>query len=119
MKKRELICIVCPRGCSLDVSLGSDGEVLSIKGNACKRGAVYAENECTHPVRVVTSTMKCEDGGIISVKTSEAIPKEKIFEVMDAINSTRAKSEVKIGDTVISRVCSLDADIVATSSKIV
>lgn len=116
MNTRNLTCIVCPRGCQLTVSFDAEGKISEIKGNACKRGITYAENECTHPVRVVTSTVRCEGGGIISVKTASAIPKESVFEVMRKINTARAKSGTKIGDVVIENVCSLGVDVVATSN---
>ncbi len=119
MKKRNLICIVCPRGCALEVSFGADGAIEAITGNGCKRGITYAENECTHPVRTVTSTVKCLDGAIVAVKTSEAIPKERMTDVMREINRTRAKNETKIGDVIIKNVCGLEADIVATSNRMV
>ena len=57
MEKRELICIGCPMGCPLTVQL-EDGEILSITGQTCKRGEVYARNEVTNPTRIVTSTVK-------------------------------------------------------------
>ena len=44
MEKRELTCIVCPMGCSLEVTL-EDGKVLSVKGNGCPRGEAYGKNE--------------------------------------------------------------------------
>ena len=65
-KSRELTCIVCPRGCSLKVTFTPDGKIDSISGNACKRGITYAENECTHPKRTVTTTVKLEDGGVVA-----------------------------------------------------
>ena len=51
MKERALTCIVCPRGCPLTVTLGEGGEVLSVTGNAGKRGVEYATTECTPPHR--------------------------------------------------------------------
>ena len=61
MEKRELICIGCPMGCPLTVQL-EDGEILSITGQTCKRGEVYARNEVTNPTRIVTSTVMVEGG---------------------------------------------------------
>ncbi len=119
MEKRNLICIVCPRGCSLEVSFDSEGKISGIDGNACKRGVTYAENECTHPVRTVTSTVKCSDGAIVAVKTSVAVPKERMTDIMCEINRIRAKNETKIGDVIIKNVCGLDADIVATSNRMI
>ena len=115
MENRVLTCIVCPRGCQLSVEFDSDGKIKNITGNLCKRGAVYAEDECTHPMRTVTSTVKCESGAIISVKTSAAVPKERIFDVMKEINKTRAKNTINIGDMIIKNVCSLGVDVIATS----
>ncbi len=118
MKTRELTCIVCPRGCGLTVTLGDDGAVLGVAGNACPRGKTYADAECTHPTRTVTSTVKCEGGGIVAVKTTAPIPKECIFDVMREINAMRAPHSIQIGDIVIKDILSLGADIVATSMRI-
>ena len=84
----------------------------------CKRGITYAENECTHPMRTVTSTVKCTSGGIIAVKTSDTVPKERVFDVMKEINRTLAGDGAKIGDVIIKDVCALGVDVVATSNAI-
>ncbi len=117
MKERKLTCIVCPKGCEITVKFDKEGKIDGIEGNACKRGEVYAESECTAPVRTVTSTVRCLDGGLVSVKTSVPVPKEKIFEVMGEVNSARAENDVKIGDTVIKNVANTGSDIIATSSR--
>ncbi len=115
--ERLLTCIVCPRGCALTVSLDDGGCILSVEGNICKRGLAYAEAECTHPTRTVTSTVRCEDGEVVPVKTSAQIPKEKMFDIMRAINKTTAKNDVKIGDVIIENVENTGADIVATANR--
>ena len=118
MKKRELTCIVCPRGCALLAELSEEGAVLSVTGNACKRGVAYAEAECTNPTRTVTSTVKCTDGSIVSCKTSSPIPKGMIFSVMKEINSVRAEAGLSIGDVIIRDVLGTGADVVATSNAV-
>ena len=115
--ERILTCIVCPRGCTLKVELGENNAVLSVSGNACKRGAVYAENECTHPKRTVTSTVKCQDGSVVACKTSDTVPKELVFDVMKAINTVRANNDLQIGDVIIENVLDLGVNVVATSHK--
>lgn len=115
--KRELTCIVCPRGCALSVELDDNGGVISVSGNICPRGKTYAINECTNPQRVVTSTVRCADGCVVSCKTSSTVPKGLMFEVMKAINTTIAPSDVKIGDVVIENVLGTGADVVITSNK--
>ena len=116
MKERILTCIVCPRGCSLSVTFDETGTIENISGHACKRGRDYAENECTHPLRTVTTTIRVEDGSVLSVKTSAPVPKEKIFEVMREINKKRAPNGTKIGDVVISNVLGLSVDVISTSN---
>ena len=112
--KKELTCIVCPMGCTLTVEF--DGKsVKSVCGNTCPRGKVYAENECTNPQRTVTSTMRCTDGGLVSVKTDTTIPKERIADCMKIINSTVARFPVSVGDVLIEDV--FGARVVATQNK--
>lgn len=114
--KKELVCIVCPRGCRLTAEI--DGNtVKSVSGNSCIRGKNYAENECTNPVRTITTTVKTEDGGRLSVKTKSPIPKDKIFECMEVINSCTAKLPVKCGDVIISDILKTGSDVVATQNK--
>lgn len=112
--KRELTCIVCPIGCSLAVEF-ENGEVKSVIGNTCPRGEVYAKNECTNPQRTVTSTVRCKDGSIVSVKTEGTIPKEKIDECMELINSLTPDLPVRIGDVLAENV--FGTNIVATQNR--
>lgn len=111
---RELTCIVCPLGCDLKVEI-DNGKVISVSGNTCPRGKVYAENECTNPQRTVTSTVRCEDGSMLSVKTDRTIPKTKMMECMNIINKTVAKLPVKVGDIIVEDV--FGANIVATENR--
>ena len=73
---RELTCIGCPMGCPLTVTMEA-GEVISVTGNTCKRGDIYARKEVTNPTRIVTSTVRVTggDADMVSVKTKEDIPK--------------------------------------------
>ena len=112
---RNLTCIVCPRGCDLTVTL-EEGKVISVAGNACRRGLTYAENECTHPMRTVTSTMALENGGVVAVKTDRVIPKELVFDCMKEINAHKAPAGTRIGDVLIEGVVGTDACVVATQN---
>ena len=114
--KRILTCIVCPRGCRLEVTL-DEGRVTKVIGNACKRGESYALTECTNPKRTVTTTMKCADGSVISVKTKDEVPKAKVFSVMSEINKNTAPNAVRVGDILIENVADTGVAVVATCSK--
>lgn len=112
---RELTCIVCPRGCQLKAELASDGSVVSVTGNACPRGKQYAIDECTHPMRTVTSTVRSTDGRMVPVKTNRTIPKELMFACMKEINRATVTLPVRIGDVVIPDLLNTGADVVVTA----
>ena len=112
--KRELVCIVCPKGCNLNVEINEGNEIV-VTGNTCKRGIEYAVNECTNPVRCVTTTMKAQNGDPVSVKTDRAIPKDKVFEAMEIINSQILSLPIHVGDVIIENV--FGCNIIATQNK--
>lgn len=112
--KRQLTCIVCPMGCTMEIEL-EDKNVISVSGNTCPRGEKYAREECTNPMRTITSTVKCEDGTLLSVKTDRTIPKDKMFECMKIINSVITPLPVSVGDVIIKDV--FGANVVATQAK--
>ena len=101
----------------MEITLEDGGAVLSVSGNACKRGELYANDECTHPKRTVTSTVRLEDGRLLAVKTASSVPKEKIFEVMSEINRAVAKCGTKIGDVIIADVADTGVSVIATANS--
>lgn len=111
---RELTCIICPRGCQLQIQL-TDGQVTAVSGNSCPRGKQYAVDECTHPVRTVTSTVRTERDTVVPVKTSRPIPREKMTDCMALLRTLRVKLPVRIGDVIAPHILGTDADIVATA----
>ena len=113
---RELICIVCPKGCPMKVELEGK-EILSVEGFTCPRGKKYAIDECTHPMRTVTTTARTDRGGVIAVKTDKTIPKEKMFDLMQQINRATVKLPARIGDVVLQNVVGTDANVVVTANQ--
>ncbi|MBQ3134124.1 MAG: DUF1667 domain-containing protein [Clostridia bacterium] len=112
--ERTLTCIVCPLGCTLTVQW-QDGAVTSVTGNTCPRGKAYAETECTAPVRTVTSTVRCVDGRLVSVKTDRPIPKECMAACMERIHRATADLPIAIGDVIIEDV--FGSNVVATQNR--
>ena len=111
--KRNLTCIVCPLGCSMEVTL-EDSKVISVVGNTCKRGYEYAVSECTNPVRTVTSTVKTPDGVCVPVKTNRPIPKGDVKELMKILAGVKISLPISLGDVIIKDV--FGADVVATKT---
>ena len=119
---KELTCIVCPRGCSLVVNGTEDNpSALTVTGNRCPRGAVYAQEEICFPKRVVTAT--CTSGGKelhtlrrIPVKTSVPCPKDKIPELLADIYGIKVTLPVRAGDILIADWNGSGIDVVASRS---
>ena len=102
--KKDLICIVCPRGCALTVS--DESGAFTVTGNTCPRGEAYGIAETTHPTRTVTSIVRVTNrrDTMVSVKTEEPIPKEHIFDLMRRIRATQVEAPVKAGQVIIDGV---------------
>ena len=117
MEIRNLTCIGCPMGCPLTVKL-EDTEVISIEGNSCKRGAVYGKKEVTNPTRIVTTTVRVSGGTepVVSVKTKEDIPKDKIFACVRAMKEITVPAPVHIGDVILRDVAHTGVDLIATKN---
>ena len=112
---KELICIVCPKGCHLKID---DENGFSVIGNRCPRGAEYGKNELVRPMRMVTSTVKIQ-GALhrrCPVKTSVFVPKEKVKEIMRELAYIELTAPVTCGQIVLKNVAGTDADIVCTKS---
>ena len=112
---KTLTCIACPIGCTLEVDIHDNYKVT---GNQCKKGAEFGRKELKNPTRTITSTVKIRGGKYarIPVKTSDEVPKEKIFEVMKALNQISLKSPVQINQVVLKNVAQTGVDIITTRS---
>lgn len=112
---KELVCIVCPRGCTMQIEGEKDN--ITVIGNSCKRGLTFAVSEMTQPMRTICTTVKTSfsEAPVLPVRVSADIPKDKIFDVMKEINSIIVEKPVIRGDIIIKNVLDLSVDIIATS----
>jgi CxxC motif-containing protein len=121
---RNLTCIVCPIGCSLDIEENADSSGgLSVSGNQCKRGAAYAVEEISCPKRTVTATMQITENGLswdklnihrVPVKTTVPCPREKIPSLLQDIYKVQVTLPVKMGDVLIANWNGEGIDVIAT-----
>lgn len=114
METREMICIRCPLGCSLTVRV--DGDRIEVTGNSCSRGEEYGRKEVLSPTRTVTSSVRVEGGeaAMVSVKTKQDIPKDKIFACMAEIRNVVVAAPVSIGDMILPDCAGTGVPVVAT-----
>ena len=114
--KKEIICTVCPRGCSVSVE-GEGSEVRSVEGYGCKRGLEYASAEFVNPVRILTTTVKvCGDYELLPVRSAKPVPRALLMECMQVIRAVEVAAPVKQYDVIVSNICGTGVDIVATKS---
>ena len=109
----ELICIVCPRGCHLQIDTKNGYRVY---GNQCTRGEVYGRDELINPTRMITSTVRIK-GALhprCPVKTSSPIPKHLIFDAMRTLDTVTLDAPVKSGQVVVENVCNTGIDFIST-----
>ena len=103
--ERKITCIICPRGCAMTATV--QGEKVTVTGNTCPKGEEYAINECLHPVRTVTATVRVANrpNTMVSVKTETAVPKDRMMAVMEVLRKTEVNAPLAIGDVVSYNVC--------------
>ncbi|MFX1281548.1 MAG: DUF1667 domain-containing protein, partial [Promethearchaeota archaeon] len=109
---KDIRCIVCPTGCLVHVENVS-GELV-IEGHSCKRGEEYAREEFIAPKRILTTTIRVEDGflPLVPVRSDSPIPKEKLQDALKEIAKTVVKAPIKMGDILLKNVIGLDINIV-------
>lgn len=103
-------------GCAIHVEI-ENGQIVSVTGNTCPRGAEYAKSEATAPVRTVTSTVHAKGGvrPVVAGKTVPDVPKGKIFAVMDAVRTMEVKAPVHIGDVLCENIAGTGSNLVAAA----
>jgi CxxC motif-containing protein len=115
LEVREVICIICPRGCRIKVYT-SNGKIVKVEGYTCPRGLEYAIQEVRNPLRVLMSVVRCKGGDlpVVSIKTDKPIPRDKLLEVSRHLANIVVDAPVNIGDVIVENVLGLGANIVAT-----
>lgn len=115
---KELICIICPMGCHLQIEMDDKKNINLVTGNSCSRGEKYACKELIHPERILTSTVRIEGAihSMLPVMTDKAVAKDKMFDVMKKLKEVRIKAPVKYEDIIIENVCDTGANIIASRS---
>lgn len=115
VEKRTLICVSCPVGCELTVTL-DNGEIQEVEGNSCKLGIEYAHQEIFDPRRMVASTVKVKNGyhPLVPVYTEKPVPKPKIFDILIELRKVELEAPVKVNQVVIENVLDTGINIIAS-----
>ena len=110
----KLICITCPKGCTLEVQRNGD-TVLKVE-QGCKRGHEYAQRELVDPRRMISSTVKITGGEhpLLPVYTADAFPKPRIPELMAALRKLDVKAPIRMNQVVLADALGTGINILAS-----
>ena len=109
---KKLICIACPRGCALTVTIDDTTNIIEVSGNSCPKGISYGKQEVLCPMRMLTTTVACRsvrrNGETIEfgmpefirlpVKTGCEIPLEEMTSMIEKIRTITVSAPVRYGD---------------------
>ncbi len=111
----KVICITCPKGCTLDVTRAGD-TVLKVEGSGCKRGAEYVDAEIHDPRRMVATTVRIAGGihPLLPVYTAKPFPKPRIQELLTQVRAIKLTAPVKMGSVVLADALGTGVDIIAS-----
>lgn len=110
---KELVCIVCPKGCHLRVD---EENGCAVTGNQCPRGAAYGKKELQNPTRVLTSTVRVQGGHLprLPVKTNGEIPKAMVAAAARLLDPVTLSAPVAEGQVVLANILGSGVDVVTT-----
>ena len=117
-KEETYICIGCPLGCEVTLTIDNKGNVVGFAGNKCKEGKKYVLEEYKNPVRTLTATVLTQGSSqpLLAVRTNKPIPKALQAQSMTVIARARVVPPVRIGDVVVSNLLNTGADVVANTA---
>ena len=109
---KKLICIACPRGCALTVTIDDATNIIEVSGNSCPKGISYGKQEVLCPMRTLTTTVACQSArhngemtGFgepefirLPVKTGCEIPLEEMTSMIEKIRTIIPAAPVRYGD---------------------
>jgi len=115
--KRTFTCIVCPNGCEIEAEYEGT-QVLSVTGNLCPKGKTYVTQELVDPRRTIATSVRVLGGSLplTSVRLTNAIPKDRIFDAMAEINRQTLTAPVHIGQVVVKNLLNLNTDVIVTKN---
>lgn len=122
MSVEHVICLQCPFACEIEVVTDEAGEIQGVNNYKCKRGIAYAETEVKNPVRILTTTVLIEGGGIdrplLPVQTEAPVSKKALFECIEVLGAVQVKVPVRYGQIIVEDILGSGVNVVSTSEVV-
>ena len=113
-------CTTCPSECALTVEVAEDAtgalRVISVQGNRCPRGKIFAEQEITCPMRILATTVVVKNGDerLLPVRTANAIPRALHMQAMELVRHASIEAPIHMGDVIMNDVLGTGVDLIAS-----
>lgn len=113
---KKIICTICPLSCEIVLELGATNEVISLKGNKCERGKIYALKEHNSPERILTSTVRAKGcvHARLPVRSSKPIPKETLVSAMRLLDDIVVSAPIAVGQVIAKDLFGTGVDLIST-----
>lgn len=113
---REIVCIVCPNGCRMKVSVNEENKVTLVENALCTRGEAYAKDEIQSPKRSLTSTIRVVGGNfpLVSIRSDRPIPKAKLKEALIVLRKLELTAPIRYHQVIIKDLLGTGANIITT-----
>ena len=117
LETRTYLCTGCPLGCRLEVD-ARDGDIVEVRGFACRRGERYAEQEHRDPRRPLATSVAITGALLprLPVRTREPIPKPLVRDAVRALRAVVVAAPMSRGDVVVADLLGTGIDVIATRS---
>jgi CxxC motif-containing protein len=103
-QRKELVCIACPLGCRMTVTIGSGPEEeATVTGNRCARGEAYGKEEILAPRRIVTAVVPTDSASFpcAPVRTDKPISRGLIRGLLSELYGRQVRLPVKEGQVLV------------------
>ena len=111
--RREIMCVLCPNSCELKIEYDNETKkIASVKGNKCKRGIKFSEQEILNPMRTLTFNVLVDGGSLplVSTRSKQAMPFSELIKTAEQLKKIRVAAPVNCGDAVYkNEVCTIIA----------
>ncbi|MBU7033308.1 MAG: DUF1667 domain-containing protein [Theionarchaea archaeon] len=94
-------CIKCPLGCQVELCEEA-GSIKTVVGHTCPQGELYAREEFSHPVRMVTTTVGVIGGTLprLPVRSETPVPKNLVKQCVTRLKGMQVKAPIRCGEII-------------------
>jgi CxxC motif-containing protein len=112
--KKDMVCFICPKSCLLSVQEG--GSEVRVENNRCPRGIEFAVRELRDPERILTTTMRVNNGSLplVSIRSETPVKKAELKDLVRYFDGITVNAPVLSGKVLFSGIGKNSVNIIAT-----